>query len=228
MKKFNLLFFVFVFSSLGLIAQSKSEIQIGLASPTGDFADDDEDDAVFGGSGYTATGFYIGYKSLSSLSTKGLFWTISAGVMYNDLNSDFKDDLEESIEDSYEGDHDITYLKYLNVPIMVGLQYEQPVSEQLKLYGEAGLGINILKLTKLSLSVEDHESIYSFNPSLKLGYKIGGGVVIKDKYTISMIYTGLGSHKVKYTYEEDGDSEDDRFEKALSISSLNVVIGIRF
>jgi hypothetical protein len=228
MKKFKVLFVLFILSTVSLIAQSKSEIQIGLATPTGDFADDDEDDAVFNGSGYAATGFFLGYKSLSPLSTKGLFWTLSVGVMYNDLSSDLKDDLEESIEDYYDGDYDITYLKYLNIPIMVGLQYEQPMSEKIKLYGEAGVGVNILKLTNMSTSVEDYESTYSFDPSIKLGYKIGGGVLIKDKYTISMVYTGLGSHKVKYTYEEDGDSDDDKFEKSLSISSLNIMFGIRF
>jgi hypothetical protein len=230
MKKFIFLFILFVCGTLSLSAQGKSEFQIGLATPSGDFADDDEDDAVFSGSGYAATGFYLGYKLLTPLSSKGLFWTFSAGVMYNDLSGDFKDDLEEEMEDyeDYYDDFDITYLKYINIPIMAGLQYEQPISAQIKLFGEAGLGINVLKLTNMSYNLDGTEGTYSFDPSLKLGYKIGGGILVKDKYTISLTYTGLGSHKVKYTYEEDSDSEDYKFDKALLISSLNVIFGIRF
>lgn len=227
MKKFYFLFFLFVFVTVSLVAQTKSEFQIGLAMPSGDFADDDSDNDMFTGSGYAATGFYLGYKSLSPLSTKGLFWTFSAGIMYNDLNSDYKDDYEEYL-DAYYDDYDITYLKYLNIPIMAGLQYEQPISEQIKLYGEAGIGINVLKLTNMSFSTGDYDETYSFDPSLQLGYKIGCGVLFQDKYAISLTYTGLGSHKVKYTDEVDGDSDDDKFEKALSISSLNVIFGIRF
>lgn len=231
MKKylFFAIFFAIFFAScvITLNAQTTRELQIGLAMPQGDFADDDEDDAIFDGSGVAATGFYLGYKLLTPLSTDGLFWTFNAGIMYNDLQSDFKDDLEDELDDVDE----FSLPKYLNVPILAGLQYEKSLSDELKLYGEAGLGLNILKLTNLSASEDDYEMKMTFKPSAKLGYKIGAGIVLQDKYTISLNYLGLGSHKVKYEYEEeyDGDSEsdDDKFEKALSVSSLNITFGIR-
>lgn len=228
MKKY--LFFVIFFASCVFIlnAQTKSELQIGLAMPQGDFADDDEDDAIFDGSGVASTGFYLGYKSLSPLKTDGLYWTFNVGIMYNDLQSDFKDDLEDEMDDA----DDFSLPKYLNVPVLAGLQYEKSLSDGFKLYGEAGLGLNLLKLTNLSASEDDYDMKMTFNPSVKLGYKIGAGIVLQDKYTISLNYLGLGSHKVKYEYEEeyDGDSEsdDDKFEKALSVSSLNITFGIRF
>jgi len=228
MKKY--LFFAIFFAScvFTLNAQTKSELQIGLAMPQGDFADDDEDDAIFDGSGVASTGFYLGYKLLSPLKTDGLFWTFNAGIMYNDLQSDFKDDLEDEMDDA----DDYSLPKYLNVPILAGLQYEKSLSDGFKLYGEAGVGLNILKLTNLSASEDDYEMKITFNPSVKLGYKIGAGVVLQDKYTISLNYLGLGSHKVKYEYEleyyGDSESDDDKFEKALSISSLNITFGIRF
>ena len=228
MKKY--LFFAIFFAScvFTLNAQTKSELQIGLAMPQGDFADDDEDDAIFDGSGVASTGFYLGYKILSPLKTDGLYWTFNAGIMYNDLQSDFKDDLEDEMDDA----DDYSLPKYLNVPILAGLQYEKSLSDGFKLYGEAGLGLNILKLTNRSASKDDYEFKETFKPSVKLGYKIGAGIVLQDKYTISLNYLGLGSHKVKYEHEEkyDGDSEsyDDKFEKALSVSSLNITFGIRF
>ena len=228
MKKYLFLAVFFASCVFSLNAQTKSELQIGLAMPQGDFADDDEDDAIFDGSGVAATGFYLGYKLLSPLKTDGLYWTFNAGIMYNDLQSDFKDDLEDEMDDA----DDFSLPKYLNVPILAGLQYEKSLSDGFKLYGEAGVGLNILKLTNYSASEDDYEMKMTFNPSVKLGYKIGAGVVLQDKYTISLNYLGLGSHKVKYEYEVeyDGDreSDDDKFEKALSISSLNITFGIRF
>lgn len=228
MKKYLFLAVFFASCVFSLNAQTKSELQIGLAMPQGDFADDDEDHAIFDGSGVAATGFYLGYKLLSPLKTDGLYWTFNAGIMYNDLQSDFKDDLEAEMDDA----DDFSLPKYLNVPILAGLQYEKSLSDGFKLYGEAGLGLNVLKLTNLSASEDDSEMKMTFKPSAKLGFKIGAGIVLQDKYTISLNYLGLGSHKVKYEYEVeyDGDSEsdDDKFEKALSVSSLNITFGIRF
>lgn len=226
MKKY--LFFAFFFAScvFTLNAQTKGEFQIGLAMPQGDFADDDDDvDAIFYGSGIASTGFYLGYKTLTPLDPNGLYWTFNAGIMYNDLQSDFKDDLEDEMDE-------LSLPKYLNVPVIAGLQYEKSLSKDFKLYGEAGVGLNILKLTNLTGSEGDYEMELTFEPSVKLGYKIGAGIVLQDKYTISLNYLGLGSHKVKYKYEEEdeGDRErgDDKFEKALPVSSLNFTFGIRF
>ena len=235
MKK--VLFFAILFAGcvFALNAQTKSEFQIGIASPQGDFADDDEDDFLYDGSGIAGTGFYFGYKLIAPLNSNGLFWTLNAGVMYNDLQKDFKDDIEEELDDEDYDDYSLP--KYINIPLLAGLQLEKEVSDNVKLFGEAGLGLNILKITNLSYSGEDYygnnfESTESYEPSIKLGYKIGAGIVIQDKFTIALNYMILGSHKVKYEWEEvydgDKDSDNDKFDKALPVRSLNITLGIRF
>lgn len=249
MKKY--LFFAILFAScvFTLNAQTKSELQIGLAVPQGDFADDKKD-AIYHGDGVAGTGFYLGYKLLSPLSTDGLYWTFNAGIMYNDLQSDYKDDWEDEMDDA----DDYSLPKYFNVPILAGLQYEKTTSDGLNLFGEAGVGLNILKITNQSYEYDDYEyfiydgyyhSLYgyyeylaTFKPSVKLGFKIGAGIVLQEKYTISLNYLGLGSHKVKYEYEIEyydeyeyyGESKsgDGKLTKALSVSSLNITFGIRF
>lgn len=231
MKRY--LFFVFFATILfTLNAQTKSELQIGLAIPQGDFADDDEDDAIFDGSGVAATGLYFGYKILSPLNADKLFWTLNAGIMYNDLQRDFKDDLEEEME----GYDENILPKYLNIPLFFGLQYEGSVADNLGLFGEAGLGVNILKITNWTASGDDsygdYETSVDFEPSVSLGYKIAAGIVLQDKYTITLNYVSLGSHKVKYEYEIESyglkDKDDDKFDKALSVSSMNITFGFRF
>ena len=234
MKKY--LFFAILFAScvFTLSAQTKSELQIGLAVPQGDFADDNEKYAIYRGDGVAGTGFYLGYKLLSPLSTDGLYWTFNAGIMYNDLQSDFKDDWEDEMD--YADDYSLP--KYLNVPILAGLQYEKTISDGLNLFGEAGVGLNILKITNQSEEYDYYEDLTTFKPSVKLGFKIGAGIVLQEKYTISLNYLGLGSHKVKYEYEIEyydeyeyyGESKsgDGKLTKALSVSSLNITFGIRF
>jgi hypothetical protein len=241
MKKY--LFFAILFAScvFTLNAQTKSELQIGLAVPQGDFADDKKD-AIYHGDGVAGTGFYLGYKLLSPLSTDGLYWTFNAGIMYNDLQSDYKDDWEDEMDDDDADDYSLP--KYFNVPILAGLQYEKTISDGLNLFGEAGVGLNILKITNLSYETNYYEYYYeyyneylrTFKPSVKLGFKIGAGIVLQEKYTISLNYLGLGSHKVKYETETEyyresesvSESDDDKFDKALSVSSLNITFGIRF
>lgn len=230
MKK--LLFFsLLFFSVLTLNAQARSELQVGLVSPTGDFGDDDEDDAIYdgsGGSGGAATGFHVGYKYLSPINENGLFWTLNANFFYNGLNSDWKDDLEEAYED-YD---DYSLPKYINIPVLVGLQYERPVADNIAVFGEAGVGLNLLKLTNWSASADDYEFTTTFKSSFGLAYKIGAGIVLRDKYTIGLSYNGLGSHKVKYEwegeYDGDSESEDGKFKKALSVSTFNISLGVRF
>lgn len=229
MKKYLFILIFFAGCVMTVNAQSINEFQIGLAMPQGDFADDDEDDAIFDGSGIAATGVYVGYKLLTPLNSDGLFWTFTGGIMYNDLQRDFKDDMDDEADD-------IILPKYLNLHLLAGLHYEQLLSEGLKLYGEAGLGLNILKLTNLTATYLDYETeieeIVTFKPSTGLAFKIGGGIVLQDKYTISLNYLSLGSHKVKYDYEYEyyGETErdDDKFDRALSVSSLNITFGIRF
>lgn len=242
MKMFRLsLCFLFLFGIFSMKSQTKNELQIGLATPLGDFSDDDY--AIMSGTGAASTGFYLGYKSLTLLGSKELFWTFNAGILYNDLNSDFQADFEDELKgaDFYSADLESSFSKYLNIPILVGLQYEKVISSNTKLFGEVGIGINYLKLTDMSFSWDYYESGYTydfdltmlFKPSIKLGYKIGGGILINDKYAIGLSYMGLGSHKLKYVMSasiegETEESDELRFDEALSISSFNISLAYRF
>jgi hypothetical protein len=226
-KKFLFILSFLTSSFFSLNAQTINEIQVGLSIPQGDFGDDSEVRGIYNGSGVARTGIYFGYKMLSPLRTEGLYWTLNAGIMYNDLQRDYKDLFEDLIEDA-----DQYWLpKYFNIPILGGLHYEKSISDGFNLYADAGVGINILQLSNFYKSVDDFEQKNIFKPSVQLGYKIGAGVVLKEKYTISINYLGLGSHKVRYKskFEYDGtsESENDKFERALSVSSLNITFGYR-
>lgn len=240
MKKINFFFILFFCGVLSLSAQTRSEVQIGLAMPLGNlfgrgFASDN--DNVFVGCGNAANGFFFGYKSLSqiSLSRKGLYWTLSAGIMYNKLVSDYED-YEEQMMTSLSDITDVKFFKYLNFPVFAGLQFEPSSVDELKFFSEFGLGFNVLKITDYiyiySKDLDNYRLVHSFDPSLKMAFKIGCGLLIRDKFTINMTYLGLGSHKgshkVRYSYDENRVSEEREFIRPLSISCLNITFGVRF
>jgi hypothetical protein len=224
MKKLLIILLVLIGGVITSKAQDYFQLQMGLGFPNDDFADDDYDDAIFDGAGFASTGVNLGLKHYSSLDTEGLSWVIGINIFYNPLSTDFKDEIED------ESSGDITFLKYINIPVMAGLNYKIPVDESLALYGEGSLGINTLKITNFSIDGNNSEATLTFTPSFKLSYAIGMGVWIQDKYSIGLNYYGLGSHKCKYkikaTYDGGTERDNDKFDRALDISIISLAFGI--
>lgn len=223
MKKLIVLALIFCISNAYLSGQSTGLFVAGFSFPQGDFADDDYYDAIFDGAGYAGTGIMLGLKTYTPMRMEGLSAMFNLSILYNPMHKDFKDEFED------DWDEDATFPKYLNLPVMAGLNYQYPVMDQFTLFGEAGLGLNVLWITNFSIKDDDYKSVYSFTPSLKIGYTIGGGVVIQEKYTISLNYLGLGSHKCKFKWEEDWDWDkergEDKFDKSLDIRALTLTFG---
>jgi hypothetical protein len=227
MKKITFITCLFLSSLACLHAQKKSEFQFGLASPTGSFADDNADNAIFAGSGYAAEGLYVGYKMLTPLSTRGLYWTLTAGATYNQLSHEFGTILGNTLT-RWGSTSEFSLSRYLNFPVTLGLQYEIPIAKELSLFGEAGLGGNLLKITDLRLRPNGDVVNVGFYPSIKVAYKLGGGVLVNDKYTLHISYAYLGAHKQTYTLSNTIDSDSYEFDKALPVSTLNLAFGIRY
>jgi hypothetical protein len=212
---------------------TKNEFQLILAMPQGKFSDNSTNRVVWlnsdGASSGAGTGFGIGYKLLSPLTSDGLYWTFSINAFYNDLSSDTKSDLD----DKFVNYDNYNVPKYLDVPLMVGLQFERNIAEQLALYVEAGIGANILKITNYSFENSNSTTTITYKPAVSLAYKLGGGIVINNKYSIGLTYMDLGSYKIKYnrTYEPTtGDTQrtDGKLSKKLPVSLLNLTVGFRF
>lgn len=234
---------LFILGIFSVRAQTKSEFQIGLATPLGDFSDYKIDKAIVGGSGSASTGFYFGYKSLTPLGSKEWFWTINFGIMNNGLNSYYQEDIENSLKESafFRSDLKSKFSNYLNIPLLVGLQYEKMFTSNSKLFGEVGLGCDYLKISDMSFDwyyandVRGYNlsSSLDFNPSIQLGYKVGGGILVNDRLAIELNYLWLGSHKQRYVISKSLDqlsadvSDELRFDQKLSISSFNITLGYR-
>lgn len=234
-KLLCLMLLVLCFFSLN--AQHTYEFHMGLSSPSGDFADDDVNNAISNGSGCAASGINLGLKYFAPTKSKGLSMFIGVDFLYNGLTSDFKDFAKEEMLDG-----DVTYPKYINVPVLVGLNQSFELTNELQLFGEAGLGLNFFKITNLSMSGSeylydygteiDYSATMKFDSMVKLCCSIGAGLIIRDKYTLSLNYKPLGAYKMNYTstYKAFGESETHtgEFAKSLDVKAITFTAGVFF
>ena len=187
-------------------------------------------------------GFGVKYQ-LSVLSVKNLRFLISAEFMYNSLNGDAKDFSDEILMYYKE-----TILSnYLNIPVMVGLNYSIDLNEKVKVYGEFGLGVDLRTITKTSCEnslkgndFNDYYKLeYKYDNAITFAYQFGVGILF-DKVSVGLHYYNLGSAKVKgnvsatYRYNDIYGVNDSEYEKVsfkwkkLSTSMLALRVGYHF
>ncbi len=169
-------------------------VHLGAAFPTGYFAD--EDNFPQGGAG---TGFALGLKKTWALPQNGLGLFLGVDFIYNGANSELKDIFDEADESKIP--HNI------NIPVLIGLNYNCDLDSDLSLWFEAGIGPNFRMISKAEMSIYD----YSYNSTIKESYKmstsvalqLGCGFMIKDKVSLGLHYYSLGKAKLEYEYEEE-------------------------
>lgn len=173
-----------------------------------------------------AMGFNLGVKFRFNIPTiKGLGIIATADLFINPSNKEIKDSFEEYMilfcAQNSVNNYDFSIPKYFNIPIMLGLNYEQLIENNVKIYGEGGVGINIGTITNLEMSFKyqdlnlvyntDYENQYSF------AFQVGVGVLLSEKLSLGVHYYNLGSQKVKgdvryrATWNGGGESERGNF-----------------
>lgn len=191
----------------------------GLAIPTGNFADD-----IGARSGSAGLGLNVGIQYLYPLSKNGLSLFAGLDLNYNGLKKSVRDDAEDDLD----SDEDVTFQKYLNIPVSGGLHYTYILNEKVSLYGKGGLAVSFLKITNVKYSYGGDELTYKYDLSTNLGLTLGGGLILNDKIDIALTYWGLGEHEIKGEIDyDDGDIEKlDRSK--LDDSLFTLTVGFKF
>ena len=171
-------------------------------------------------------------------------------IFYNRLNGDLRDTMDDRLNDLIRGlltyqyqyyyrvdAETLSFPSYVNIPAMAGLNTGVSLNENLKLYAEAGLGVNFSKITNWNIEWDlvgdrDRKSFTAktaFDSSFKFAYALEGGIVVQDRYTVGLRYNNLGSNKYKYRINTD-DVYDikGKFSRALSITNLTLAFGVLF
>ena len=189
--------------------------------------------------GAAGTGFGLGFKyQLSIPKIDGLRFLVGAELMYNPLNGDAKDWFDDNFTSgtdhysneyggySYDYDYEVTLPKYLNVPLMVGLNYAIKLNDKINIFGEVAAGINMRLNTNTKILYEANgtsweisadgdynyyyevptieESRYKYDNAITFAYRFGAGVTF-DRISIGLHWYNLGAAKVKGKIETESD-----------------------
>jgi len=225
MKNFK--FIALLLLSICFTAKTYSQgfvsIHFGPSSPVSDFASDDIDDENAGGA---AVGINLGLQYIYPLSESGLGIFGGIDFNYNGLKKDVKDDIEEIYEKMGIHNANYEFLKYLNIPITTGLNYTYQTDDKIGVFANAGLALDFMKITDMEIEYSSYKLIQKMDLTNCIGFKIGGGIIINQKTSISIDYLALGEHDIEGESTIIGYSED--IDGELKVSLLTLTLGIKF
>jgi hypothetical protein len=95
------------------------------------------------------------------------------------------------------------------------------------LIADLGIGANFFKITNITIDADNEELDVDFELYTELAFKVGGGLLINDKYCLAMHYWGLGEHNVKSEMHGFGQTEEIDDSK-MKVSLLTLTFGIKF
>lgn len=180
-------------------ANAQFSVYLGGAMPCQDFAAGSIHNMALtsldGTNGAARMGFTAGVK-LRAYLFDGFSFMITADVMGNGLNDSVTD---VNVADS------CTNARYLNIPIMFGINYELALSGAFAIYAEAAAGPTIRTVSKYVGAVDFNTFNFYGNVSVdystefSLGYQVGGGIKLFDRYYLGVNYYMLGNETVTGT-----------------------------
>ena len=242
MKKI-IFFSLIIIKCIGVTNAQSFQLHTGPVFPTGNLASNDAN--VYAGN--ATVGFNIGMKSYLPLSHSNLSLMFGVDFFFNGLTAGHKDYLDSFVElddEYYYDEHN--YPVYLNIPIMLGLNYGFPLgNEKYKIYGEAAIGYNYSLLTEDNLKYHyykkysssythtyDMEDKIQYDSDWGLCYAIEGGFLLKW-FRLGLRYNHLGKYNYKTNwlltdkYREEYDSKEMKDTERI-ITNLQLVIGFVF
>ena len=203
-------------SAVSLSGQGAFKFHVGPSFATSDFGDDNVNDDDAGGAGI---GINAGLDYLYPLTDNGLYLLGGLDISFNPLKGEYKEDIEDQF-----GNADVTFFNYINVPVSAGLYYQFSPSEQVALFGNAGLAFNFLKITNFKIENENSEVDLSYGLTNNLGVKLGAGLILNGKTTLAVNVYNLGEHDLDIEREATGQ-QDRTIDGEQKISFVTLTVG---
>lgn len=257
MKK-TFILLLFCLEIISLCAQSNFKLFLGGAFPLGKFADSFIEENEFGlmyktSEGGAGNGINFGFQyDYAFNGVEGLYCMVEADFFFSFLNRDLRDWKEECLIDNESiDDYFITLPKYINIPLMVGFGYKNGLKDNVDIYADFALGLNIQKVTSFyeygfdegsefhyganSHFTDEVITEYNYYPSNSFAFKTNVGLLINNHYDISIGYWNLGSNRIKgkinynHTHDCVFDGETiDSDHRSFRLRSITAqIIGVR-
>ena len=232
-----------------LFAQSSSYLNLGLNIPQGTFGSKTNSCALLDPTstqGGANLGANLGLKFIANTKAKGLGIMFTVDGMYNGLQNGVKVDdyMHTEIPEIAGLDTKTKNPSYINVPILLGLNYTFNFTNMIGLYVEGGAGVNTRFILPCKFTANgsvlgintDYSLVNHYTPKASFAFEFGGGILISKSITLGVNYYNLGTAtvsghtdsylKVSTSNQTISNSTDFKL-KDLSTSMLIVRLGIR-
>ena len=206
----SIIFIIFV--ALNSYSQDKFLFQGGLSVPMSEFAQEDNGGATLGCS--------VGLYYVSPIAKTGLGLFGGVDIYYNQLKGSAKDRIEAKYNEANHYDVTFRFPSYINIPFSGGINYDKSINNNISLFANMGVTINFFKITDLVVCDGDYKTEIVYFIPQKIGYKVGGGVLINNKSSISINYLALGEH------HGEGIAGYKEFEYSQNVDILSITYGI--
>ena len=193
---------------------------------------------------------YINGKSIIGMPLK-------IGVLYNGITDSekqaFKSILEPAISESlnegygvYGFDFSVTeFPGYYNFSFMTGIDYTYYFNKNIGLIAEANLGLNVNHVTSIQMNNRlggTYLGTYSSTPvyamkefnfiyktKANFTYEVGGGLILLDRISIGLFYTGNCPVQLSYDIDAANISDGESvLAQKLKVSALSIQLGVHF
>ncbi len=220
MKKTGCLILIALACSLLSQAQSHLWVHAGAGFPVGDFFDQ--------GHEYVNIGPAAGIKYTYTIKETGLSLLCSADFFYNTIKKDYQELLIQMFgSGGLYTKIEMEFPEYINIPVIAGLQYSIRLFKPVALFGEAGLGVNLLKLTDMKFTSDQQSGTTSASIDPAFSYKAGIGFLIIERISVAVHYLGLGKHTVIYKSEDNNGTHESKGRETKG-NVLALTLGYRF
>ena len=228
--------------------------------------------------GGAGVGFNIGFKAKFAIpQIEGLGFIVTTDLFWNGTTNELRNWQANYVENllanqpsmpfynkytssgnsnGYKESYDVKLAipNYVNVPIMGGLNYEYDFSDEVDLWAEFGVGINIGTLTDIVLesswrynydnSIGDFngDNSYEYKTQNKIefdtkatfAFQLGAGIKVSDKISLGFHYYSLGERELIGKYEDpieypckaSGNYANDN--KSIKSSIVSIRLGYHF
>jgi hypothetical protein len=185
------------FTLAGFMAQAQltNSVYLNFGFPTGQFhtqtttpipgyiltKDNIAHDAAVGiGFGYRASyRFDVGFGNVDPFVSGDFFW--------NRVRGDVRDAIiENNGKSSY----------YINVPILIGAQYNYAINENIRPFAEFGVGYDIFMVGNEGWKDNGIWATYKVNGAM--AFQIGAGCYFGEHVSAGLNFYGLGKHTINY------------------------------
>ncbi len=166
------------------------------------------------GFGYRASyRFDVGVGNVDGFFSGDLFW--------NRIDGETRDNIIENNGKPTQ---------YINIPLLLGVQYNYAITETLRPFAEFGIGYDLMLVGKEGWEIApDKDYTLKYQVGGAIAFQVGAGCYFGEHVSAGVNFYGLGKHAIKYK-ENDESNILDPFNKNVQrkVNILALRIGFHF